>query len=644
MNKKWVAVVAALAVTAAAFAAKEKFPAYLKVRGTTVKGYTGDVPADLIIPDGVKEIDDEAFRDCTSLVSVSIPGSVKEIGDEAFRGCTSLKTVTIADGVKEINDGAFLDCTSLTNVTIGDGVKEIIGSHWKQFGWDNGVFHGCTSLTTVTIPSSVTAIGDIAFEGCPRLREIQFKGTIAQWRAIQGSDRLKVMSIQCSDGYLGVKEVPAYLKFKRVREWGNAAEIYVTGYTDTVPANLVIPDGVTKIDSSAFSRCTSLVSVTIPDGVTAIDPGAFSGCTSLVSVTIPGSVTYIGGEVFGGCTSIEEIQFNGTRAQWQAIQNSYGVKISLIRCTDTTIGIEAVPDYFKMDGTKVTGYTGTLPANLVIPDGVTEIERGVLSGCFDIESVTIPGSVLADAQRSAMSDGSYEMVRIKFNSDKFTGMFSDCTYLERVTILDGAVRIPLYMFFNCTSLKSITIPDSMTTIAQGAFYNCASLKSIAIPPSVTAIGNIAFSDCASLTAVEIPAGVTEISYGVFGGCTSLASVTIPDGVTAIGERAFQDCASLKSVTIPRGVTQIGEQAFRGCKTLRSVTIPRGMKAISTGMFYECTSLTSVSIPRSVTQIGDGAFLKCSPNLKIQYDGTKAQWNAISGDKPEATVQCSDGVL
>ena len=67
-------------------------------------------------------------------------------------------------------------------------------------------------------------------------------------------------------------------------------------------------------------------------------------------------------------------------------------------------------------------------------------------------------------------------------------------------------------------------------------------------------------------------------------------------------------------------------------------------------FSDCKSLVSVSIPRSVMKIGYAAFEKCL-NLKVQYDGTKAQWGAIS--KAENyyfptigtfTVQCTDGVV
>ena len=56
---------------------------------------------------------------------------------------------------------------------------------------------------------------------------------------------------------------------------------------------VTIPNGVTKIGNSAFSRCTNLTSVTIPSGVTSIKEYAFSGCTSLTSVTIPSSVDTI---------------------------------------------------------------------------------------------------------------------------------------------------------------------------------------------------------------------------------------------------------------------------------------------------------------------------------------------------------------
>ena len=50
----------------------------------------------------VKRIDEYAFANSTSLVSVKIPDSVTAIGDYAFSGCTSLKEITIPSSVTEI--------------------------------------------------------------------------------------------------------------------------------------------------------------------------------------------------------------------------------------------------------------------------------------------------------------------------------------------------------------------------------------------------------------------------------------------------------------------------------------------------------------------------------------------------------------
>ena len=123
----------------------------------------------------------------------------------------------------------------------------------------------------------------------------------------------------------------------------------------------------------------------------------------------------------------------------------------------------------------------------------------------------------------------------------------------------------------------------------------------------------------------------------------------------IDSKTFENCTSLASVAIPGSVKGIGEKTFSGCTSLKSVTIPRGVSYIGESVFYGCTSLVNVGLPRSVTFIYGDTFAKCSPNLKIQYDGTKAQWEAI----PKGTiskgfiisqkigtliVNCTDGVI
>ena len=167
----------------------------------------------------------------------------------------------LGDPVVEIGVSAFEDCISLTSVTIPDSVTSISSS----------AFEGCTSLTSVTIPDGVTSIGYSAFEGCDSLNAV-YISDIAAWCAIDFND---------------YESNPLYY----------AHNLYLN---EELVTEAVIPDGVTSI-----GYCT------------------FLDCTSLTRVTIPASVTSIGQQAFSGCTALTTIYYEGTRAEWDAVDRGW---------------------------------------------------------------------------------------------------------------------------------------------------------------------------------------------------------------------------------------------------------------------------------------------------------------------------------
>lgn len=111
-----------------------------------------------------------------------------------------------------------------------------------------------------------------------------------------------------------------------------------------------------------------------------------------------------------------------------------------------------------------------------------------------------------------------------------------------------------------------------------------------------------------------------------------------------------DCSGLTSVTIPDNVKSIGSYAFSGCSNLTSITIPDSVMSIGEYAFAGCTSLTSVTIGNGVTSIGEGVFSGCRGLTSVSFEGTKAEWNAITkgngwkNNSPFTEVVCSDGTV
>ena len=95
---------------------------------------------DVIIPAmingiNVSSIGYAAFRDCSSLTSVTIPDSIQSIGKSAFLYCSSLTSVTIGNGVESIGDYAFSGCSRLKSIYIDRKKGSVtLGYSWEPSG------------------------------------------------------------------------------------------------------------------------------------------------------------------------------------------------------------------------------------------------------------------------------------------------------------------------------------------------------------------------------------------------------------------------------------------------------------------------------------------------------------------------------
>ena len=475
----------------------------------------GELVEDLVIPNTVTEIKDNAFYGCTSIKSVTIPNSVTSIGDHAFESCyklveiynlssltiekgsyengyvgyyawdvyTSLDTpsklstdsngyiiytngeekilvgytgseteLTLPSGITSINQGAFYDCV-ITSVTIPDSVTSI--------GYE--AFQNCISLSSVTIGNSVTSIGNSAFYNCYRLVEVY---NLSSLTITKGSD---------SNGYVGRYALDVYTSLDTPSKLSTDSNGYI-----------IYTNGEEKILVGYVGSETEL---TLPSGITSIYEYALWCNNTITSVVIPDSVISIGFLAFNGCKSLSSVNYLGTIEQW---------------CDITFGSVGANPLY---NGAKLY-LNGELVEDIVIPNTVTEIKD--------------------------------------------------------------------YAFYGCTSLTSVTIGNSVTSIGNDAFYRCSSLCSVTIPDSVTSIGNRAFDYCnealyttenslkyvkangnpyylliettnANLSTYNINAQTKHIVCGAFSGCQRLSSITIPDSVASIGDWVFHDCDSLSSV-------------------------------------------------------------------------------------------------
>ncbi len=350
---------------------------------------------DLVIPNSVTSIGNWAFEGCSDLTSVTIPNSITSIGWFAFKDCSNLTSVVWnAKNCKDFSDysyAPFYDiCSQIASFTFGNEVEHIPA--YLCYSMEN--------LTSVTIPSSVTSIGDRAFEGCSSLIKTYYTGNIAGW---------------CGITFEGWGANPT----------GYSNNLYIN---DMEVKDLVIPNSVTSIGDHAFEGCSDLTSVTIPNSVKSIGEGAFSDCSSLTSVTIPNSVTNVGEEAFYGCSNLTAVVWNAKTCK-DFSDYSYAPFYDICsQIASFTFGnaVEHIPAYLCSGMENLTAIT--------IPNSVTSIGESAFSGCSEITSISTPNLVKS----------------IEKNT------FADCTKLKTVVIGNAVTNIGDGAFYGCNRLLYFT--------------------------------------------------------------------------------------------------------------------------------------------------------------------------------------------
>ena len=300
-------------------------------------GYYGP-GGNIVIPNTVTKIGDEAFKGNKKVTGVTIPGSVVDIGNNAFEGCEKLEKVafTNPDGANNnllIRLSAFKDCTKLTDVEIPARVKQIVGN----------IFKGCTSLMEIKVNANNPYY--FAQEG------VLFGPALVEYSPKYDEN---YVLLAYPAGRQGEYTIPSQVNEKTIDQ------VWTSGFEGAVGLmDITIPASIGRLGTAAFEN-TGLTHVTIPDAVQQVDPAVFQNCTKLVSVKLPAGLTEIDQYMFANCTSLQYVDMPDsiTKINIYAFHN----------CTSLT--------------------------SLALPKGLTSLSVGCFEKCYNLQHVVVPPSVI----------------------------------------------------------------------------------------------------------------------------------------------------------------------------------------------------------------------------------------------------------
>ncbi len=257
----------------------------------------------------------------------------------------------VADGTVHVENGAVytgfdLDTETNTSAELLTG-DLILPNDGSVTSIDNDSFCCLSFLTGIELPNSITTIGDYAFAYCESLASIEIPAGVTEIGQEAFSDCTNLATVTFAENsQLTTIGTGAFFggAFTSVEIPASVTTIGPGAFSGSLLTNVTFEEGIQLTTIDGFSANGYLTTICIPNGVTSIGTNAFNACRSLMSVIIPESVTAISKMAFHRCESLNNITFEGTTEQWNAISKDSdwdgdGMPATYVQCSDGQVAL-----------------------------------------------------------------------------------------------------------------------------------------------------------------------------------------------------------------------------------------------------------------------------------------------------------------
>lgn len=381
--------------------------------------------------------------------TVSVPDTVTAVGEGAFENNATVEKVILPDSVRSIQAYAFWGCDNLRTVTLGKGLISV----------DDLAFFNCTGLETMTIPSNIRSIGSQAFAECRNLEDITIPIEVTDIRD-NAFDGDYLLNIHCEEGSYADKYAQKfYERQKNMTVFGGDEDEKETD--DDKPLN-VPADGVYSGADVVGSQTEE------PEG------GAVLGSTKIV-----GNRAFV--LMQHAALSVRENAGEDNRDQTQQAAAEEPWRIA----ERSHYRDEALTDAVLEDEVREIGpfaYARSGLKNLVLPDGVEQIDYAAFYHCDDLREVRLPDSVERVASKA--------FAHTAWVEDFLSGRTANEEDGAADFLISGGVLVAYR-----GDAAQVTVPDGVRVIAGEAFGGHDEIQKITLPASLQSIDERAFAGC-----------------------------------------------------------------------------------------------------------------------------------------------------